>query len=530
MEGHGMIVPKLSHGCAPLAKAVKEAYSNGQTDYYLEPLALTKGGKPVGKIKDGDSVIFCCRRGEREIELTEMFTDPAFNAIERKYLEDIHFVMLTLYHEKLSHLPVAFGPEHVNTPLAEVLSLNGKSQLHISESEKFAHVTFFFNGGENAPFENEDDICIPSPKGIPFDQKPELSLPEVVEKLEESFGKYDFIVTNFANGDVIGHTSNAQAKIRAAEVVSKSLERVVSAALKNDYVVAVTADHGNIETLYSPNGAPHVAHTSNPVGFIMLDPRKPEKTIRLKDGALSDVAPTVLHVMGLEKPAVMTGNSLTEDDFGSNRKMILIICDGWGIGSHDDNDAIYLAQTPYWDSLLESQSVSYLHASGEYVGLGKGKPGNSEAGHSNLGAGRLVLQDDIRIDLAMENGEFASNQAIREACRKARDNNKALHLIAYLTHKSSHGSIEYAIQAADTAHHVGVDDVYLHIIFDGRSTEPGSAPELLMELENRLYEIGTGMVVDGIGRGFALDRDHNWEKVKKAYDMMVLGKGTQYSE
>ena len=200
------MISKLNHGCAQLAEAVKEAYNNGQTDYYLEPLALTKDGKPIGKIEEGDSVIFCCRRGEREIELTEMFTDPSFSAVERKYVDDLHFVMLTMYHEKLAHLPVAFGPEHVRKPLAEILANNGKTQLHISESEKFAHVTFFFNGGENEPFENEDDICIPSPKGIPFDQKPELSLPEVVEKLKGSFGRYDFIVTNFANGDVIGHT------------------------------------------------------------------------------------------------------------------------------------------------------------------------------------------------------------------------------------------------------------------------------------------------------------------------------------
>ena len=523
------MINKLNHGCAQLAEAVKEAYNNGQNDYYLEPLALTKDGKPVGKIEDGDSVIFCCRRGEREIELTEMFTDPSFNAIERKYVDDLHFVMLTMYHEKLAHLPVAFGPEHVRKPLAEILANNGKRQLHISESEKFAHVTFFFNGGENEPFENEDDICIPSPKGIPFDQKPELSLPEVVDKLKDSFGKYDFIVTNFANGDVIGHTSNSQAKVKAAKAVSEALETVVTAALKNDYVVAVTADHGNIETLYNKNGAPHVAHTSNPVAFIMIDPRKPEKTITLKDGALSNVAPTILHVMGLEKPEEMTEDTLTTDDFGACRKMILIICDGWGIGSHDDNDAIYLAETPYWDSLLERQSVSYLHASGEYVGLGKGKPGNSEAGHSNLGAGRCVMQDDIRIDQAIANGEFMNNEVIREACKKARDKKKAVHLISYLTHKSSHGSIEYALQAVEAAHHVGVDNVYLHIIFDGRSTEPGSAPDLLMELEDRLYEMGTGLVVDGIGRGFALDRDHNWEKVKKAYDMMVLGKGTHYS-
>ena len=520
----------INHGCKALAKAVEEAYKHGQSDYYLEPLSLQIDNKPFGKVKDGDSVIFACRRGEREIELTEMFTDPDFNKIERDYRKDLHFVLLTLYHDKFNHLPVAFGPEHVDKPLAQVLSENGKNQLHIAESEKYAHVTFFFNGGENKPFENEDDICIPSPKGIPFDQKPELSLPEVVEKLKEKMGQYDFILTNFANGDVIGHTSNSEAKIKACEEVSKSLKEVVEEALAKDYVVAITADHGNIETLLTENGEPHVAHTSNKVMFIMIDPRKQANSIKLKDGALSDVAPTILHVMNIDKPSLMTGKSLTEDEFGENRKMLLIILDGWGIGSQDENDAIYTADTKYWDELVNTQSKSKLDASGEFVGLGKGKPGNSEAGHSNLGAGRCVKQDDIRIDLAIENGDFNKNEAIVEACKKAKQNNKALHIISYLTYKSSHGSIEYAIQIVKAAKDEGLDDIYLHIIFDGRSTEPGSAPKLLEELEERLQEIGAGMVVDGIGRGFALDRDQNWTKVKKAYDVMVNGSGTQYKE
>lgn len=518
------------HKSIALAEAVKKAYELGQTDYYLEPLVLEIDGKCPGRIQDGDSVIFCCRRGEREIELTDMFVDPCFDKIERSYRKDLNFVLLTLYHDKFSQLPVAFGPEHVAKPLAEVLAENGKKQLHIAESEKYAHVTFFFNGGENKAFENEDDICIPSPKGITFDQKPELSLPELVGKLKSSIGSYDFIVTNFANGDVIGHTSSKKAKIRACEVVSQSLKEVVEKALAHDYAVAITADHGNIETLLRDDGSPHVAHTANPVAFILMDPRKDDKAIKLRDGTLSDVAPTVLHVMGLKKPGLMTGESLTADSFGENRKMLLIICDGWGIGSHDDNDTIHLADTPYWDELLEKKSLSFLHASGEYVGLAKGKPGNSEAGHSNLGAGRCVKQDDIRIDQAIESGEFKENEAIKKACDQAARNNKAVHLLSYLTHKSSHGSIEYALQAVEAAKESKVRDIYLHIIFDGRSTEPGSAPLLLEELEQRLQQIGAGMVVDGIGRGFALDRDCNWPKVKKAYDLMVLGSGTRYSE
>lgn len=168
-------------------------------------------------------------------------------------------------------LPIAFAPSHVEMPLAQVISQAGKSQFHCAESEKFAHVTFFLNGGENAPFPGETDKCIPSPKGVPFDQKPELSLPEVADAVTKALGRYDFIVTNFANGDVVGHTLNSNAKLAACREVSSRLQQVVSAALREDYVVAITADHGNIEKLYTPAGKPDGAHTDNQVAFVLMD-------------------------------------------------------------------------------------------------------------------------------------------------------------------------------------------------------------------------------------------------------------------
>ena len=159
-------------GGAQLARAVEKAYQAGQDDYHLEPMVLVENGKPVGKIGDGDAAVFCCRRGEREIELTELFTDPDFNKVQRNQLKDLDFVIMTMYHDKFKDLPIAFAPSHVVKPLAQVLSEAGKNQFHCAESEKYAHVTFFFNGGENAPFPGEDDVCVPSPKGIDFDQKP----------------------------------------------------------------------------------------------------------------------------------------------------------------------------------------------------------------------------------------------------------------------------------------------------------------------------------------------------------------------
>jgi len=515
----------LLHGGEALAKAVEAAYAQGQTDYSLEPMVqVDAAGAPVGRIKDGDHVVFCCRRGEREIELTEAFTDPNFDKFDRDYMKNLEFVIMTMYHDKFKDLPIAFAPEKVEKPLAQVLSEAGLRQFHCAESEKYAHVTFFFNGGRNEPFPGETDLRIPSPKGIPFDQKPELSLPQVAEEVMGAVDEgYDFILTNFANGDVIGHTANTQAKLAAAATVSQYVDKVAHYAKEHGYVVAVTADHGNIEALYDAKGKPHVAHTTNLVPFILLDPQG--RKVSLRDGRLGDVAPTVLSVLGLEQPAEMTGSSLIETPDFTGQKMMLMILDGWGYGTHDDGDGIFLADTPAWDALLSTYPNSKLHASGEDVGLQAGKAGNSEAGHSNLGAGRIVAQDDVRMDAAIQSGDFKRNPVFMKAIEGARTGGD-LHLLAYLTEKSSHGCIDYPLMLCEMAE--GVEHVYFHIIFDGRSTEPGSAPDLLRKLEKRLAEIGRGEIVDGIGRGIALDRDGNYAKIQKAYEAMVLGKGTQY--
>ena len=517
---------KSFHGGEALARAVEKAYTQGQTDYSLEPMVLVdEKGEPVGKIQNGDHVVFCCRRGEREIELTEAFTEEDFPHFDREYLDKLDFAIMTMYHEKFKSLPIAFAPERVEKPLAQVLSEAGLRQFHCSESEKFAHVTFFFNGGYNQPFPGETDLCVPSPKGIPFDQKPELSLPTVAEKVEQAVDEgYDFIVTNFANGDVIGHTANKDAKLEAAAAISRYVSQVAHYARDKGYVVAVTADHGNIEALYTKEGKPHVAHTTNLVPFLILDPKGRE--VQLRDGRLGDVAPTILSVLGLEQPAEMTGRSLMETPDFKNDRMMLIILDGWGFGTGDEGDAIYLAKTPEWDEMLAKYPHSKLRASGEDVGLKAGKAGNSEAGHNNLGAGRIVAQDDVRMDQAIQDGSFKRNPVFLHAIDAAREEGTALHLLAYLTEKSSHGCIDYPLMLTEMAE--GVEQVYLHIIFDGRSTEPGSAPAMLRTLDKKLAKIGRGVIVDGVGRGVALDRDKNYAKVRRAYDAMTIGTGTEY--
>lgn len=518
---------KKERGGVSLAAAIREAYCEGASDYYMEPLvAADEHGRPVGKVEDGDTVIFCCRRGEREIELTEMFTDSAFAVVQREQRENLHFVLFTLYHEKFAGMPVAFGPEKLTDTLAQALSEAGKTQLHCAESEKYAHVTFFFNGGNNAPYPEERDICIPSPRGVAFESVPQLSLPEVTDTVIGELGKYDFAVVNFANGDVIGHTADNVAKLEAAKCVSESLDRLVKAAVEKNYVVMITADHGNLERMTTPKGKPDVAHTCNPVPFVLIDPKG--ETVELKtDKALSSVAPTVLEWMGVRKPEKMTAESLTAcPPKEKKRKVLLVILDGWGVGAQDATNPIHIGETEPWKTLFASYPHTLLHASGEWVGLEKGKAGNSEAGHSNLGAGRMVPQDDQRLATAMEDGSFECNPVFLEAIERTKREKKALHLLAYLTKMSSHGSIVYAQKLAAMAK--DLDRIYLHLILDGRSTEPGSAPELVLELEEELQKIGTGMIVDCVGRGIVLDRDHDYEKVKRGYDAMVLGEGKRY--
>ncbi|MBQ1771831.1 MAG: phosphoglycerate mutase (2,3-diphosphoglycerate-independent) [Clostridia bacterium] len=517
---------KLSGGDA-LARAVEKLYENGGSEYHFEPMNLMdREGKPVGTVKAGDGVIFCCRRGEREVELTDAFTDPAFKGFAREKIDPLDFVILTMYHEKYTYLPIAFAPAKVQKTLAEVLSENKKTQMHLAESEKYAHVTFFFNGGNQKPFEGEDDFRIQSPKGVPFETVPELKLPEVAQKLEEGIDHgYDFIVTNFANGDVIGHTSSDTAKPIACEAISKYVGKTVAYAREKGYTVLVTADHGNIEILHTPDGKPHVSHTTNLVACIALG----EGTEKLKEhGKLCDVAPTILSAMGIEQPAEMTGEPLFR--FANKGKVLLLICDGWGLDAPTENNPIFTADTPAWDALLKEYPYAELEASGPAVGLAEGKTGNSEAGHINLGSGRIVLQDDVRLDGAMKDGSFAHNPVFLETIKGVKERGTALHLFALLTKKSSHGSIDYPLALVDMAHEAGLEKVYVHIIFDGRSTQPGSAPALLREFGETIEKKGTGLVVSGVGRGVALDRDQNWAKIERTYNSLVNGTGAPYTE
>ena len=295
-------------------KAVKTAYSRGETDEFVQPVLLTnEDDKPIGTIQDGDGVIFFNFRADRAKEIIRAFTEPDFQFFKRKSLPKLsQFVCMTQYDENFK-LPVAFPPLHLDGILGEVISKKGLNQLRIAETEKYAHVTYFFNGGEEKPFPHEDRCLILSPREIPtYDLKPEMSAykvtDEVISRIKSN--KYDLIVINFANLDMVGHTGNFNAAVLACQAVDACINKIIPEIKAQDGIALITADHGNAEKMKDENGKIYTAHTLNPVPFILVDDR--QKNVTLRPGRLGDIAPTILELMGIKKPKNMTGTSLIE--------------------------------------------------------------------------------------------------------------------------------------------------------------------------------------------------------------------------
>ncbi|WP_297790925.1 2,3-bisphosphoglycerate-independent phosphoglycerate mutase [uncultured Marinobacter sp.] len=290
--------------------ALELAYERGENDEFVAPTRIHEAGEPEGTINDGDAVLFMNFRADRAREMTRSFVEKDFEGFERrKHPELADFVMLTEYAADIQ-TSCAYPPEQLVNGLGEYVSNLGKTQLRISETEKYAHVTFFFNGGLETPFEGEDRILVPSPKVATYDLQPEMSAPEVTDKLVEAIksGKYDLVVCNYANGDMVGHTGKLDAAIKAAECIDHCVKRITEALEEVGGEALITADHGNCEQMTDPNsGQVHTAHTIGPVPLIYTGPR--QVTLQ-DDGSLSDVAPSLLTLMGLDQPAEMTGHSL----------------------------------------------------------------------------------------------------------------------------------------------------------------------------------------------------------------------------
>jgi 2,3-bisphosphoglycerate-independent phosphoglycerate mutase len=296
--------------------AIRESYGFGVTDEFVKPIVIVGDAQnPVGSIKDGDSVIFFNFRSDRARQITRAFTEDGFEFFDRGPAPQIRFTCMTHY-DRLFELPVAFGPAHHDQILADVFAEAGLKNLRIAETEKYAHVTFFFNGGVEPVFAGEERILIPSPKVATYDLKPEMSACEITDEVVTQIGsgRFDVVIMNYANADMVGHTGNLEATIKAIEVIDECLGRVVDATRARNGTVIITADHGNAEQMIDPaTGQIFTAHTTNPVPVIVIS----GQGYKLREGgSLRDIAPTMLGILGLKKPAEMTGEDLRGDDRG----------------------------------------------------------------------------------------------------------------------------------------------------------------------------------------------------------------------
>ena len=308
-EAYDLLVEGKGKQADDMVKAMQESYDEDVTDEFIKPI---NNSKVDGTIQEGDIVIFINYRNDRAKELTQVLTQQDMPEEGMHTIKDLQYYCMTPYDASFQGVHILFPKENVMNTLGEYLSAQGKKQLHTAETEKYAHVTFFFNGGRETPYEGEDRILVPSPKVATYDLKPEMSAYEVKDKLVGAINtqEYDFIVVNFANGDMVGHTGIYNAIAKAVHAVDNCVKDVIEAAKANDYEAIIIADHGNADHAINEDGTPNTAHSLNPVPFIYVTDNN---SATVKDGRLADVAPSILHIMGLEQPADMTGENLIID-------------------------------------------------------------------------------------------------------------------------------------------------------------------------------------------------------------------------
>jgi 2,3-bisphosphoglycerate-independent phosphoglycerate mutase len=313
-KAYDMLVLGEGNKAEDAVEAVEASYAEDVEDEFVVPTVITEDGEPVGPMNDHDSVIFFNFRADRARQITQALTIDGFDAFEREpeHPKDLYYVTMTEYDEEFD-LPVAFEPVEIEDGLGEVLSREGLKQLRIAETEKYAHVTFFFNGGVEEPNQGEDRILIPSPQVATYEMQPEMSAYEVTDKLLEKIEaeEYDVIILNYANIDMVGHTGFMDAAIKAVETVDECLSKIVPAILDKGGQALITADHGNGEKMKEEDGSPFTAHTANIVPLYYVGGPKDKG---IASGKLADLAPTMLEILGIEKPDKMTGDSLIIDN------------------------------------------------------------------------------------------------------------------------------------------------------------------------------------------------------------------------
>lgn len=305
-KAYRAITEGIGVNASDVIDAIAKSYKQKVMDEFVLPIVIHKDNSPIGKVQDTDSVIFFNFRSDRARQLTRVFIDDGFDKLNRRKL-DINFSSMTQYDEEFKY-PIAFPSQYLTKTLGEIVSELGMKQLRIAETEKYAHVTFFFSGGREEPFKGEDRILIPSPRDVAtYNLKPEMSAFQVTDKMLEVLDtrKYDLIVLNYANCDMVGHSGKMDAAIKAVEAIDKCLSKIIPAALKNEYIPIVTADHGNVDKMIDDDGGPHTAHTTNLVPFILI--KDDFKGNMREGGKLADIAPTILELMKINKPKEMDG-------------------------------------------------------------------------------------------------------------------------------------------------------------------------------------------------------------------------------
>ncbi len=310
-EGYDLMVKGEGKKVTNIQKAIEESYAEGITDEFIKAtVKVDKNGNPLTKIEEDDVVICFNFRTDRLREITTVLTQQDMPELDMKTIP-LHYLTMTRYDESFKDIKIIYDKENLKNTIGEIVSKLGLKQLRIAETEKFAHVTFFMNGGRDEPFEGEKRILIPSPKVATYDLQPEMSAYEVTDALVAELKKqeHDLIILNFANGDMVGHTGIYEAILKAVKAVDKCVEKVVETAKENGYDALIIADHGNADNAVNPDGSPNTAHSLNPVPSILVT----EDFDKIKPGVLADVAPTILNIMGIEIPEEMTGKILVEN-------------------------------------------------------------------------------------------------------------------------------------------------------------------------------------------------------------------------
>lgn len=517
----------------PLAEAVRAAYRAGQDDETMEPLVLVdRAGRPVGRIQDGDYVIFYDIRGEREVELTQAFVADEFPHFARAPIRTHWATMIEYAPGLVEH--VAFPPiGAVPDTLSELVSKAGLRQVKVVESEKRVHLTFFLNGKRNEPFPGEEWRIVPSREFVGYLPPPEMNAAAVADVAIQALREpeNDLIVVNWANTDVIGHSEDAEAIKRAVATVDAQLARVLQVAQQERVAAIVTADHGTVEKWYYEDGSIDTGHTDSPVPFVLVAPHLDGLGVR-DGGALTDVAPTVLDLLGVPPSPLMTGRSLLTPHAALGRQRVaLLILDGWGARDDPWGNLIMAADTPTMDRLQAECPATVIEAAGEAVGLPNTVPGrsgktvgNSEVGHLHIGAGRVVPSDRYRIERAIADGSLFENPAFRWAMEGAKKDRTRLHLLGIVSFYSSHGSVEHLKALLKMARQLDVPEVYVHGMLGRRGEKAESGALYTAEIEAECARLGVGRLVGLIGRFWSLDREGHWDRIEKTYRWLVWGR------